>query len=173
MAMRQLLTNCSLGRPGPSRLPAQVLYSRSPRSIPPPSIPRRAIFNLFKTKSKKPQFQPQPDPEPLLSQDDLFHPLSESPFADLRERAERIKKYSICPVSLEKYQERVRVAYDCPDCGWPTHKDRERWEEGLEEHREVCDRLRIKNEDEHDLRSGRRHPEYDSLPGESTLCAVR
>jgi splicing suppressor protein 51 len=77
-----------------------------------------------------------------------------------------VKSVSICSVSAERHNERVRPAYDCPDCGWPTHKDRSRWEEGWEEHQEVCQRLREVNEDEHDLRSGRRMKEFENHPSE-------
>ena len=131
-------------------------------------IPRRTLFGLFKSKpSTPPNKSPQPaapPPAPILSQDDLFHPLAQSPFEDLREKAERIRTVSICPVSVEKYNERVRPLFDCPDCGWPTHRSEERWEEGKAEHSEVCERLREVNEDEHDLRSGRRFTEFENMP---------
>ena len=125
---------------------------------------QRTIFGLFRSKPKPVVDPEQPDPVPVLAQDDLFHPLAQSPFSDLRERAERVRNVSICPVSIEKYNERVRPMYDCEDCGWPTHRSRERWEEGREEHSEVCQRLREVNEDDHDLRSGRRMVEFERMP---------
>lgn len=125
---------------------------------------QRPLFGLFKSKPKPAVKAEQPDPIPVLAQDDLFHPLAQSPFADLRERAERVRAVSICPVSIEKYNERVRPLHDCEDCGWPTHRSKERWEEGREEHSEVCQRLREVNEDDHDLRSGRRMVEFERMP---------
>ncbi|AAW47180.1 hypothetical protein CNBN1660 [Cryptococcus deneoformans B-3501A] len=133
-----------------------------PVALPHSHIQARPFFSIFKKKNPAPA-APQ---APLLSQDDLFHPLSESPFPALREKADRIKSVSLCPTSFEKHHERVRPAYDCPDCGWPTHKNQERWEEGKEEHKEYCGRLREVNEDEHDLRSGRPMVEFENMPEE-------
>lgn len=129
--------------------------------------PRRTFLSLFKSKPNLSPFQPVTPPPVTLAPDELFHPLSQSPFPDLRERAERVKTMSICPVSVERYNERVRPTFDCPDCGWPTHKDQQRWEEGREEHTEYCERLREVNEDDHDLRSGRRMSEFEGMPSES------
>jgi hypothetical protein len=103
--------------------------------------------------------------QPLLAQNDLFHPFSQSPFPALVDKANRIKSVSLCPTSLEKHNERTRPAFDCPDCGWPTHASQSRWAEGREEHQEYCGRLREVNEDEHDIRSGRRMDEFENLPG--------
>ena len=131
------------------------------------TISRRTLFGLFKSRPKTELFKQSSEPiAPILAQNDLFHLLSKSPFADLRERAERIRSLSICPVSVEKYHERVRPLFDCPNCGWPTHRSEERWREGKEEHDEVCERLRITNEDEHDLRSGRKMVEFERMPRE-------
>ncbi|KAK4683457.1 hypothetical protein P7C73_g6806, partial [Tremellales sp. Uapishka_1] len=104
-------------------------------------------------------------PPPLLNQDDLFHPLSQSPLPPLRAKGDRIKALSLCPVSLEKYNERIHPAFECPDCGFPTHATEARWLEGKEEHEENCRRLREVNEDEHDLRSGREMVEFENMPG--------
>lgn len=130
-----------------------------------PVVHSRPLFGFGIAKRREEQIRtpPIPDKELALEQDDLFHPLSESPFEDLRARAERVKMYSVCPISAEKYGERVRPSFDCPDCGWPTHKNRERWEEDKENHAEFCGRLREVNEEEHDLRSGRYFPEF-SIP---------
>jgi splicing suppressor protein 51 len=129
----------------------------------PTHVQARSFFSLFR-KTPKPVFTQPPAP-PLLSQNDLFHPLSQSPFPALVDKANRIKSVSLCPTSFEKHQERIRPAYDCPDCGWPTHASRERWEEGKEEHKEYCGRLREVNEDEHDIRSGRKMNEFENMPG--------
>ncbi|KAK6907793.1 hypothetical protein I203_101794 [Kwoniella mangroviensis CBS 8507] len=139
-----------------------VLPLRSTAPVP-SQLQTRSFFGLFKKKATPTVFEPEP---PLLSQDDLFHPLSQSPFPALREKADRIKSVSLCPTSFEKHHERVRPAFDCPDCGWPTHKSQERWEEGKEEHKEYCGRLREVNEDEHDLRSGRKMAEFENMPEE-------
>ncbi|ORY22017.1 putative nuclear encoded protein required for translation of COX1 mRNA [Naematelia encephala] len=151
--------------PGPSSLPyTTTLSSLSSSSSSSSRISTRSLFSLLKPKKQSTLF-PKPS-IPFLTQDTLFHPLSQSPFEDLREKAARVKDVSICPVSAEKYGERVRPAFDCPDCGWPTHKNRERWQEGKEEHEEYCGRLREWNEDEHDIRSGRRIRELEDLPKE-------
>lgn len=106
---------------------------------------------------------------PILDQTNLFHPLSSSPLPGLREKAQRIKTYALCPASLP---ERVPVAYDCPDCGFPTHASQEMWEAGKEEHQKYCERLREWNEDEHDLRSGRVMSEFEDMPGECCYSAM-
>ena len=161
-------------RAGPSSLRPVIAH---PVLLRPPIVgstfqPIRNLFGLFKSNTKPPPpspFPARPDPVPVLSRDNLFHPLAESPFPDIREKAERVRQVSICPVSVERYNERVRPNYDCPDCGWPTHRSRERWEEGREEHLEVCSRLREVTEDEHDLRSGRRMTEFENMPSMSTI----
>nr|ODN80217.1 mitochondrial splicing suppressor [Cryptococcus depauperatus CBS 7841] len=148
MVLRQLAT------PAIARSPSRIYTSQFTH--------KRPFFSIFKSKSAPPA-SPQP---PLLAQDNLFHPLSHSPFSALREKADRIKSVSLCPTSFEKHHERVRPAFDCPGCGWPTHKNQERWEEGKEEHNEYCGRLKEVNEDEHDLRSGRRMTEFENMPEE-------
>ncbi|KAJ7771712.1 hypothetical protein B0H16DRAFT_1714927 [Mycena metata] len=101
---------------------------------------RRHFLSWF----RKPAPPPRPEHVPLLTQDNLFHPFSKSPFPMLRARGEAIKKIA-------------------PYCGWPTHCSEEHWKED-EEHQKYCTRLRESNEDEHDLRSGRRMVEFE-LPG--------
>ncbi|KAF7793095.1 hypothetical protein EIP86_004202 [Pleurotus ostreatoroseus] len=65
----------------------------------------------------------------------------------------------------------MTMMFECPDCGWPTHCSEEHWKED-EEHRKYCGRLREVNEDEHDLRSGRRLREFE-LPGpQDTEAAI-
>lgn len=143
---------------------------------------RRTFFSIF--KSSKPKPKSTPEPVPVLSQDDLFHPFSKSPFPAVRARGEAIQKLAPCPVcalshpghhrdhfesELEAAHTRSQpkaVKYECPDCGWPTHCSEEHWQED-EEHQKYCSRLREVNEDEHDLRSGRRMREFE-LPGTSS-----
>lgn len=143
-----------------------------------PAVVQRRTFisSLLGGKTKendpdeyKPSQAPPPDPNAptprqILGQDDLFHPLSSSPFEDLRMRAERIKQMAPCPVCLEHFGERNLVAFDSPDAGWPTHCSEEHWKAD-DEHSKYADRLREANEDEHDLRSGRALVEFENLPG--------
>ncbi|KAJ6547078.1 zinc-finger of mitochondrial splicing suppressor 51-domain-containing protein [Mycena capillaripes] len=134
-----------------------------------PSCPssRRYFFSFL----RKPQPAPtRPEPLPLLTADNLFHPFSKSPFPMLRARGEAIKKIAPCPVCTTSHeqghphvQEPENVQFECPDCGWPTHCSEEHWKED-QEHQKYCMRLREANEDEHDLRSGRRMFEFE-LPG--------
>ncbi|KAM0753901.1 hypothetical protein T439DRAFT_322786 [Meredithblackwellia eburnea MCA 4105] len=122
----------------------------------------RSLFG-FSTKKKQDVLNTKP-PAPIIGQDDLFHPLSKSPFKEMRAKGERIKAQAFCPVTLEKYNEKVHVAYECPDCGFPTHASEERWKEDTERAR-YWPKIREANEDEHDLRSGREMTEF-ALPGE-------
>lgn len=121
---------------------------------------RRTLFGFGKKKATA----VDAPPTPLLSQDDLFHPLSASPFPEMRAKAQRIKDLAYCPVSMDKYNEKVHVAFECPDCGYPTHATEERWAEDADKGR-YWPRLREANEDEHDLRSGREMTEFN-LPGD-------
>lgn len=151
-------------RPLPVR-PSIALASSSRLTLAsrPVTVHSRNFFSLF--GKKKPEAKAN-EPVPNLAQNNLFHPLSQSPFDDLRARGKRIEEYAICPVSYEKYHETLPVRFECPDCGFPTHATEERWREGKKEHEEFCSRLREVNEDEHDLRSGRRLTEFENLPGE-------
>lgn len=157
------LTHASM-RPSTSavrRTGAAVTAAAAPRGVQ-----HRTFLGLFgrkkKADSKDSPFQPQS--KQILAQDNLFHPLSKSPFPVLRARAERIKKLAPCPVHLRKGQ-RVLVNFECPDCGWPTHYSEKEWREDTE-HGKYVGRLREANEDEHDLRSGREMTEF-RLPGKS------
>lgn len=130
----------------------------------------RTLFGWFK-KSKP---AAKKEPVPVLSQDDLFHPFSQSPFPALSARGEAIQKLAPCPVCaveakgahdshVHTHAQPKAVKFECPDCGWPTHCSEEHWEADTE-HKKYCSKLREVNEDEHDLRSGRRMKEFE-LPG--------
>ncbi|THG99860.1 hypothetical protein EW145_g7179 [Phellinidium pouzarii] len=124
---------------------------------------RNFIGFLKKSKSGS---QHAPPPKPILSQDDLFHPFSKSPFPAVQQRGEAIKQLAPCPVCASSHAQghphvtRKNVNFECPDCGWPTHCSEEHWEADKEHHR-FCGRLREANEDEHDLRSGREMTEFE------------
>ncbi|KAJ8093261.1 translational activator for mitochondrial COX1 [Marasmius tenuissimus] len=130
----------------------------------------RTFLGLFR-KSKLKEKQEPPEPVPLLSEDDLFHPFSKSPFPQVRARGEAISSMAPCPVCVASHShvhahtqaQPKTVKFECPDCGWPTHCSEEHWRED-KEHEKYCSRLREANEDEHDLRSGRKFPEFE-LPG--------
>ena len=126
----------------------------------------RSLFGLFKRKEQR-----FTEPKPLLSEDDLFHSFSKSPFPAIRARGEAIKQLAPCPVCSSSHEhvhahteaQPKAVSFECPDCGWPTHCSEEHWAADPE-HQKYCSRLREVNEDEHDLRSGRKLHEFD-LPG--------
>ena len=128
----------------------------------------RSIFSLLgRSKPKASQ-----EPVPILSEDNLFHPFSKSPFPAVRARGEAIQKLSPCPVCASQDDIHVHtkslpkaVRYECPDCGWPTHCSEDHWKDDTE-HQKYCIRLREANMDEHDLRSGRRMREFE-LPGKN------
>ena len=130
----------------------------------------RSFFGLFKRKEQ--HFTEQ---KPLLSEDNLFHPFSKSPFSAIRARGEAIKQLAPCPVCSSSHEhvhahtkaQPKAVSFECPDCGWPTHCSEEHWASD-KEHQKYCSRLREVNEDEHDLRSGRKLHEFD-LPGAGLL----
>ncbi|KAF5372835.1 hypothetical protein D9758_001655 [Tetrapyrgos nigripes] len=132
-------------------------------------IQRRSLFSFFR-RSKREQNEP-PEPVPLLTEDNLVHPFSKSPFPQVRARGEAICSMAPCPICAASHThthahtkaQPKTVKFECPDCGWPTHCSEEHWKED-KEHEKYCSRLREANEDEHDLRSGRRMPEFE-LPG--------
>jgi hypothetical protein len=99
------------------------------------------------------------DGTPVRGQDNLFHMLSRSPFQGLRDMAARIKKRAYCPVNLRDGVLK-HVEFECPYCGFPTHASQKEWEED-DQHDRYWPRLREFNEDEHDLRSGRRFWEFE------------
>ncbi|KAF8558386.1 hypothetical protein OG21DRAFT_1455346 [Imleria badia] len=125
----------------------------------------RRFFLNFARKSKP--------AAPGRSEDGHFHPFSESPFPAVKTRGEAIRSLAPCPICSSSHGGHTvhtdigtkpsKVKFECPDCGWPTHCSREHWEMD-ENHTKFCPRLREVNEDEHDLRSGRRMHEFE-LPG--------
>lgn len=127
----------------------------------------RSLFSWF----KKPVQDKPKAKEPLLTEDNLFHPFSQSPFPAIRARGEAIQTLAPCPVCTANHSAvhahtqatPKAVKFECPDCGWPTHCTEEHWKEDTE-HQKYCSRLREVNGDEHDLRSGRRLREFE-LPG--------
>jgi len=142
------------------RLPARSLL----RPLVNNKQPTRHIFSFFRPKK-----QQKPEHVPLLTENNLFHPFSKSPFPAVRARGEAIKQLAPCPVCAGEndpahvHAQPQAVAFECPDCGWPSHCSEEHWKADVE-HEKYCRRLREANEDEHDLRSGRRMREFE-LPG--------
>lgn len=132
-----------------------------------------SLWNLFRRSS----LDAVPPPGLLLTQDNLFHPFSRSPIPAIVERGKTVRELAPCPVCSTHHSHTIAttsetvqtveppksIAFECPDCGWPTHCSEEHWKAD-EEHKEYCARLREVNEDEHDLRSGRTFPEF-GLPG--------
>lgn len=123
-------------------------------------------------------------PRHILRPDNLFHPFSESPVPQIRQRALYTKQHAYCPHPAHQ-QTRVptspndpearkraeiatlrpaHVEFECPDCGIATYCCEEHWAADYEAHLEICDTLRQINEDDHDLRSGRWFPEFE-YPG--------
>lgn len=123
-------------------------------------------------------------PRHILRPDNLFHPFSESPVPQIRQRALYTKQHAYCPhpahqqtrVPISPHDPEARkqpgiatlrpahVDFECPDCGIATYCSEEHWAADYEAHLEICDTLRQINEDDHDLRSGRWFPEFE-YPG--------
>lgn len=165
----------SLSRRCSTRILSELRRTRTPLLNPQCRAQHpRHFFNLFRKKAAD---EKNPDePVPLLTEDNLVHPFSKSPFAQVRARGEAIKGLAPCPVCASSHEhvhahtqaQAKTVAFECPDCGWPTHCSEEHWKED-KEHDKYCKRLREANEDEHDLRSGRRLWEFE-LPGTYFFC---
>lgn len=115
----------------------------------------------FKNMFSKPE--PEAEKKTVLDQDNLFHPLSKSPIAELRDRASIINKYGVCPVCDTQGPDHHKhpPTYECPDCGYPTHCSEDHYHEGKDAHQHICGILREQNEDDHDLRSGRTMKEFE------------
>jgi splicing suppressor protein 51 len=123
-------------------------------------------------------------PRHILRPDNLFHPFSESPVPQIRQRALYTKQHAYCPhpahqqtrVPTSPHDPEARkqpgiatlrpahVEFECPDCGIATYCNEEHWAADYEAHLEICDTLKQINEDDHDLRSGRWFPEFE-YPG--------
>jgi hypothetical protein len=148
----------------PLRAVGRIHLQHHTRHAAPP-LSTRSLFNLFKKAPLK------PESTPILAQDNLFHPFSVSPFPAVVARGEAIKSLAPCPVCASHHDQihdhtkaqPPAIAFECPDCGWPTHCTEEHWRADSD-HAKYCSRLREVNEDEHDLRSGRRLREFE-LPG--------
>ena len=133
---------------------------------------RRSFFSWFQKPQKKAFKEVK---QPILTEDNLFHLFSKSPFPAVKARGEAIKSLAPCPVCASSHDhlhahtkaQPKAVKFECPDCGFPTHCSEEHWRED-EGHKKYCSRLKEVNEDEHDLRSGRRLREFE-LPGESMI----
>lgn len=103
----------------------------------------------------------------LVKQNDLFHPLSKSPIKEMREKGLLIQQHGCCPTCVEETSAKegkaaTRVpAFECPDCGYPTHCSKQHWTNDRSHRSEACGYLREANEDEHDLRSGRTLREFE------------
>ncbi|KAH7929789.1 hypothetical protein BV22DRAFT_1080440 [Leucogyrophana mollusca] len=126
--------------------------------------------NLFSFLRRSPKATGK-EPAPVLSEDNLFHPFSRSPFPAVQARGEAVQSLAPCPVCASTHKhvhahvkaQPLAVKFECPDCGWPTHCTEEHWKADGD-HSKYCSRLREVNEDEHDLRSGRKIHEFQ-LPG--------
>ncbi|KAG8930948.1 translational activator for mitochondrial COX1 [Tulasnella sp. 418] len=142
------------------RLAASAAARASPRPTRPSvsalrqHIPSKQLFTWTKKERTE-----KPQEEAHL----LCPTMSESPHPDIRARAQRVAAIAPCPVCLDPHSQRRHVAFECPDCGWPTHCSELHWSEDPE-HAKYCSRLREVNEDEHDIRSGRDVPELN-FPG--------
>ncbi|PWY77142.1 hypothetical protein BO70DRAFT_372440 [Aspergillus heteromorphus CBS 117.55] len=126
-----------------------------------------------------------PDARALLKPNNLFHPFSRSPAAEIRQRAAFIKQNAFCPHPSHQQTRLPHSPHDpesrksqasseclppahshfeCPDCGVPIYCSEGHWMDDFEAHLEICETIRQINEDDHDLRSGRFFPEF-SYPG--------
>lgn len=119
---------------------------------------RRTFFGFGSKKANA--LKSEDNTNPLLTQDNLFHPLSTSPVPALRQRAESIKRIGKSPTGKS-------INYDCPKSGWPTHHDIVEYQADTE-HEKYVPILRQSNEDEHDLRSGRALDEF-VFPGKQDI----
>ncbi|KAL2038553.1 hypothetical protein N7G274_008600 [Stereocaulon virgatum] len=117
----------------------------------------------------------------LLQPNNLFHPFSDSPRKEIRQRAAFTKTHAYCPhpshhrtrmplspqdpesrkIPGKSDQPPALVRFECPDCGIPVYCSEDHWADDSESHMEICDTLREINEDDHDLRSGRFFPEFE------------
>lgn len=171
--MMRFTRNISNPRPPPLRLMNSasrlllrgcIRYTKRHSLLPRHHVSRRS-FNLLRKKEIATSPESQTSLHPLdanskylrLSQDNLFHPLINSPILGIRKKAMAIKSLALCPASglLEGNE------FTCPNCGFPTHCSEEHYRLDQERHElESCDTLRMINEDLHDMQSGRQFPEF-------------
>ncbi|KAK6539981.1 translational activator for mitochondrial COX1 [Orbilia ellipsospora] len=152
---------------GPLRSIFSFLSRDDPNKVPEPGFPilssterRKERIRQVKESWKSPK--PEKIPSiPLLSQNDLFHPLSQSPIPEMRAMGQRIQERAVCPVDVPHEIGKHQVNFECPDCGIPIYCCEDHWMEDYQNHILVCETLREINEDEHDLRSGREFPEFE------------
>lgn len=197
MACRYACRRCLLAIRGPL-----VLSSRSSKPSKPlrPSDNFRKAFSTARRLSQQPpehdmnyrdyRANPYEDVSnvrqgnPILRQDNLFHPFSKSPTLAIRQKATYIKQHAYCPhhshnqTRMPAYgpddpeAQKPRMGgmmpaharFECPDCGIPLYCSEEHWLDDYENHIPYCEILRQINEDEHDLRSGRFFGEFE-YPG--------
>jgi hypothetical protein len=158
---RHLLHTCIRRAPKPQIplrqhiLPSRPFTFLSKRT---PNDPSNPSTSSPSAEEKVPQHPLDAEPKYLrLTQDNLFHPLINSPIVSIRRKAMAIKSLAVCPTSglLEGNE------FTCPKCGFPTHCSEEHYRIDRARHeRESCDTLRIINEDLHDVQSGRQFPEF-------------
>jgi mitochondrial splicing suppressor protein 51 len=147
-----------------------------------PKRPNTRALSLFGSKTSAADAKPAPAgsaPAPILRPDDLFHPFTNSPIPEIRQRAAFMRQHGMCPHPDHRptripataddaskapspgHQPPAHIDFECPDCGVPVYCCEEHWAEDYENHLLVCDTLRQINEDDHDLRSGRFFPEFE------------
>jgi hypothetical protein len=179
---RRLFSQAATSRQGrSSRSDLHQSWNRARRLSAPLGKRRQSTAQAKLAEVSKAELPTQQSPSPL-PQENLFHPFSTSPAPDIRQRAKFIRRNAFCPhpshqptkLTQEPHEEENGVAsgaqppahcsFECPDCGIPLYCSEEHWADDFESHLKVCDTLRQINEDDHDLRSGRRFSEFE-YPG--------
>lgn len=160
-----MLSSCLAS--GPSGARHLFSFARKGEETPAPLAPKPRSLGLEQNSSL------------LLAPNDLFHPFSRSPIAEIRRRAAYLKRHAYCPhpdhrqtrlpnspydpesrKSMTSGVPPAHVDFECPDCGIPVYCSEDHWADDFESHIELCELLRQINEDDHDLRSGRDFPEF-------------
>ena len=128
--------------------------------------------------SRTTQIQPDAFPRPIFTRNNLFHPFTTSPAPSIRKRAAIIRQNAYCPHPSHQPTRSpqspldpeaaktgtappAHVCHECPDCGIPVSCCEEHFADDYESHLQICGVLRQINEDDHDLVSGRRFPEFE------------
>ena len=157
-----------------SWIPATTTTTHHVRAIH-STTPKRVNFTSSASPAAEAAVSAKDSESPLrLTEDNLFHPFSESPVPEFRRRAAFMKQHAYCPHPDHQHTKVPTVApkaegeaaaggaaapahvdFECPDCGLPVYCSKEHWMDDYENHLKVCDTLRQINEDDHDLRSGR------------------